>query len=90
MTHELIEAEIVETLPIKRGKQEIISTQQNDIEEEIKYLSRYKSLTLYSQSVTTLIVLSAIQLQNTSIVNIYFMSLSFLTLEIMFKLITHV
>lgn len=62
MTHELIEAEIVETLPIKIGKQEIISTQQNDIEEEIKYLSRYKSLTLYSQSVTTLIVLSAIQL----------------------------
>ena len=39
MTHELIEAEIVETLPIKRGKQEIIATQQDDIEEEIKYLS---------------------------------------------------
>ena len=39
MTHELIEAEIVETLPIKRGKQEIMPTQQDDIEEEIKYLS---------------------------------------------------
>ncbi|WNZ00201.1 tyrosine-type recombinase/integrase [Sulfurospirillum sp. 'SP'] len=38
MTHELIEAEIIETLPIKRGKQEIISTQQDDNEEEIKYL----------------------------------------------------
>ena len=39
MTHKLIEAEIVETLPIKRGKQEIMPTQQDDIEEEIKYLS---------------------------------------------------
>ena len=39
MTHELIEAEIIETLPIKRGKQEIIPTQQDDIEREIKYLS---------------------------------------------------
>ena len=39
MDTELIEAEIVETLPVKRGKQEIIPTQQNDIEEEIKYLS---------------------------------------------------
>ena len=39
MQHELIEAEIIETLPIKRGKQEIISTQQDDIEDDIKYLS---------------------------------------------------
>ena len=39
MTHELIEAEIIETLPIKRGKQEIIPISQDDAEEEIKYLS---------------------------------------------------
>lgn len=39
MTHEFIEAEIIETLPTKRGKQELIPTQQEDIEEEIKYLS---------------------------------------------------
>ncbi len=39
MTHELIEAEIIETLPIKRGKQEVISVSQDDAEEKIKYLS---------------------------------------------------
>lgn len=50
MTHELIEAEIVETLPIKRGKQEIIATQQDDIEEEIKYLSIQELNTLLSVS----------------------------------------
>lgn len=50
MTHELIEAEIVETLPIKRGKQEIIATKQDDIEEEIKYLSIQELNTLLSVS----------------------------------------
>ena len=50
MTHELIEAEIIETLPIKRGKQEIIPTQQDDIEEEIKYLSIQELNTLLSVS----------------------------------------
>lgn len=50
MTHELIEAEIVETLPLKRGKQEIIPTQQDDIEEEIKYLSIQELNTLLSVS----------------------------------------
>ena len=50
MTHELIEAEIVETLPIKRGKQEIIATQQDDIEEEIKYFSIQELNTLLSVS----------------------------------------
>jgi hypothetical protein len=39
MTHELIEAEIIETLPIKRGKQEIVPIQQEDAEDDIKYLS---------------------------------------------------
>ncbi len=50
MTHELIEAEIIETLPIKRGKQEIIPTQQDDIEEEIKYLSIQELNTLLAVS----------------------------------------
>lgn len=50
MTHELIEAEIVETLSVKRGKQEIISTQQDDIEEEIKYLTIKELNTLLSVS----------------------------------------
>lgn len=50
MIHELIEAEIVETLPFKRGKQEIISTQQDDIEEEIKYLTIKELNTLLSVS----------------------------------------
>lgn len=50
MTHKLIEAEIVETLPIKRGKQEIIATKQDDIEEEIKYLSIQELNTLLSVS----------------------------------------
>ncbi len=50
MQHELIEAEIIETLPIKRGKQEIIPTQQDDIEEEIKYLSIQELNTLLSVS----------------------------------------
>jgi len=50
MTYELIEAEIVETLPIKRGKQEIMLTQQDDIEEEIKYLSIQELNTLLSVS----------------------------------------
>ena len=36
MSTEIIEAQIIETLPIKRGKQEIIKTQQDDIEDEIK------------------------------------------------------
>ena len=39
MSTEIIEAQIIETLPVKRGKQEIIETQQDDIEDEIKYLS---------------------------------------------------
>lgn len=39
MTHELIEAEIIETLPIKRGKQEIVPIQQDDAEDDIKYLA---------------------------------------------------
>lgn len=52
MTHKLIEAEIVETLPIKRGKQEIMPTQQDDIEEEIKYLSiqEFNTLLLVSDN----------------------------------------
>ena len=50
MTHELIEAEIIETLPVKRGKQEIMPTQQDDIEEEIKYLSIQELNTLLSVS----------------------------------------
>ena len=50
MQHELIEAEIIETLPIKRGKQEIISTQQDDIENDIKYLSINELNTLLSIS----------------------------------------
>ena len=50
MIHEIIEAEIVETLPIKRGKQEMISTQQDDIEEEIKYLTIKELNTLLSVS----------------------------------------
>lgn len=50
MQHELIEAEIIETLPIKRGKQEIILARQNDIEEEIKYLSMQELHTLLSVS----------------------------------------
>ena len=33
MTHELIEAEIIKTLPIKRGKQEIVPIQQDDAED---------------------------------------------------------
>ena len=56
MTHELIEAEIVETLPFKRGKQYIISIQQDDIEEEIKYLSiqELNTLLLVSDNAYTL------------------------------------
>jgi integrase/recombinase XerD len=50
MDIELIEAQIIETLPIKRGKQEIIPTQQDDIEEEIKYLSIQELNTLLSVS----------------------------------------
>ena len=50
MTHELIEAEIIETLPIKRGKQEIMPARQSDIEEEIKYLSIQELHTLLSVS----------------------------------------
>ena len=50
MTHKLIEAEIIETLLLKRGKQEIIATQQDDIEEEIKYLSIQELNTLLSVS----------------------------------------
>ena len=53
MTHELIEAEIIETLPVKRGKQEIMPTQQDDIEEEIKYLSIQELNTLLSVSDNT-------------------------------------
>ena len=53
MTNELIEAEIIETLPIKRGKQEIIFTQQDDIEREIKYLSIQELNTLLSVSDNT-------------------------------------
>lgn len=50
MTHELIEAEIIETLPIKRGKQEIVSIQQEDVEDDIKYLSVAELNTLLSIS----------------------------------------
>lgn len=50
MTHELIEAEIIETLPIKRGKQEIVSIQQEDAEDDIKYLSVAELNTLLSTS----------------------------------------
>lgn len=50
MTHELIEAEIIETLPIKRGKQEIVPIQQEDAEDDIKYLSLSELNTLLSIS----------------------------------------
>lgn len=54
MTHELIEAEIIETLPIKRGKQEIVSIQQEDVEDDIKYLSVAELNTLLSISDSSL------------------------------------
>ena len=50
MTHELIEAEIIETLPIKRGKQEIVPIQQDDAEDDIKYLAVAELNTLLSIS----------------------------------------
>lgn len=39
MEHDLIEVEIIETLPLKRGKQEVLTVSQDDAKEEIKYLS---------------------------------------------------
>ena len=53
MTHELIEAEIIETLPIKRGKQEVISVSQDDAEEKIKYLSIKEFNALFTISNTS-------------------------------------
>ncbi len=52
MTHELIEAEIVETLPIKRGKQEIVPIQQDDAEDDIKYLAVAELNWLYRRTWT--------------------------------------
>ena len=50
MTQEIIEAEIIETLPIKRGKQEIVPIQQDDAEDDIKYLAVAELNTLLSIS----------------------------------------
>lgn len=50
MKNELIELEIIETLPLKRGKQEVITINRNDEETEIKYLSLQEFNALLSLS----------------------------------------
>ena len=50
MKNELIEVEIIETLPLKRGKQEVITINSNDEETEIKYLSLQEFNALLSLS----------------------------------------
>ncbi len=50
MEHDLIEVEIIETLPLKRGKQEVLTVSRDDAKEEIKYLSIKEFNALFASS----------------------------------------